>query len=74
MSWRGISLSVLAIFVVLCSAKIANAHASMNLRNSNSSSSDSDTDTDTDTHQNYTQFLLTNGVARTPPMGYWNIF
>lgn len=70
MSWRGISLSVLAIFVVLCSAKIANAHASMNLRNSNSSSSD----TDTDTHQNYTQFLLTNGVARTPPMGYWNIF
>ncbi|KAM4111637.1 hypothetical protein ACJW30_05G082000 [Castanea mollissima] len=42
----------------------------MNLRNSNSNSSD------TDTHQNYTQFLLTNGVARTPPMGWnsWNHF
>ncbi|XP_030967814.1 alpha-galactosidase 2-like isoform X4 [Quercus lobata] len=70
MSWRGISLCVLVIFVVLCSAKIAHAHASMNLRNSSSNSSD------TDTHQNYTQFLLTNGVARTPPMGWnsWNHF
>ena len=57
MSWRGSSLFVLVTFVVLCSAKVT-SHA-MNLTNSTNIA-----------HQEYTQFLLANGVARTPPMGY----
>ena len=59
MSWRGSSLFVLVTFVVLCSVKVT-SHA-MNLTNSTNIA-----------HQEYTRFLLANGVARTPPMGYWN--
>ncbi|GMY37286.1 alpha-galactosidase-like isoform X2 [Fagus crenata] len=63
MSWRGSSLFVLVTFVVLCSVKVT-SHA-MNLTNSTNIA-----------HQEYTQFLLANGVARTPPMGWnsWNHF
>ena len=57
MSWRGSSLFVLVTFVVLCSVKVT-SHA-MNLTNSTNIA-----------HQEYTRFLLANGVARTPPMGY----